>query len=267
MNKGTVKHFYLPLLCFPVFITKLQNPERNLTPLSPSDAHCSTFTGLTHIHRLPPGDQRSQQMENTLISELKPFGKQVTAPGFKTLEFKPWAHFSKLQLPSDHICDWSQLLEWSKLRLLLPTAWGTSSKGYACSHLAMPQNGDLDPAPSHSWDHPRGCQERTFPAWAAGSLLHLQLWAASSTCQTSALPPCLALGPRGNVFPFLNRFVEECAKEELHHSDADYIYPHRICKSEHKSTCAFSFNWKPCNKNTAWWRNWILAFATPDFAT
>lgn len=44
-------------------------------------------------------------MENTLISELKPFGERVTAPGFKTLEFKPWAHFSKLQLPSDHICD------------------------------------------------------------------------------------------------------------------------------------------------------------------
>lgn len=44
-------------------------------------------------------------MENTLISELKPFGERVTVPGFKTLEFKPRAHFSKLQLPSDHICD------------------------------------------------------------------------------------------------------------------------------------------------------------------
>lgn len=89
MNKGTVKHFDLSLPCFPVFITKLQNPERNVIPLSPSDAHCSVFTGLTHIPCLPPQDQRSQQMENPLISELRPFGERVTAPGFETLEFKP----------------------------------------------------------------------------------------------------------------------------------------------------------------------------------
>lgn len=220
MKKGTVKHFYLPLLYFLVFISKLRNRERNLTPLSPSDAHCSMFTGLTHIHRLPPRDQRSQQMENTLISELKPFGERVTVPGFKTLEFKPWAHFSKLQLPSDHICDWSQLLEWSKLCLLLPTARGTSSKGSACSHLALPWNRDSDPAPSHSQGSPQGLPENisclshgiTASPEALSSFQHLS--------DNSAFPPCSALGPRGNVFPFLNRFGEECAKEELHHSDA-----------------------------------------------
>lgn len=257
MNKGTVKHFYLPLLYFPVFITKLQNPERNLIPLSPSDAHCSMFTGLTHIHCLPPQDQRSQQMENTLISELKPFGERVTAPGFKTLEFKPWAHLSRLQLPTDHICDWSQLLEWSKLCLLLPIVRGISSKGSARSHLAPPWNGDSDPAPSHCQGSPQGLPGEDISCLSHGiTASPAALSSFQHLSDASAPPLCSALGPRGNVFPFLNRFGEECAKEKLHHSDAegesaDYIYPHRICKSEHNSTCAFSFNWKPCNKNPA----------------
>lgn len=81
------------------------------------------------------------------------------------------------------------------------------------------------------------CGIRASPA-ALSSFQHLS--------HASAPPPCSALGPRGDVFPFLNRFGEECAKEELHHSDAegesaDYIYPHRICMSEHNSTCAFFF--------------------------
>lgn len=59
MNKGTVKHFYLPLLYFLVFITKLQNPERNLTPL-----RCS----LIHVHRpdthSPSASTRSEDPAN-----------------------------------------------------------------------------------------------------------------------------------------------------------------------------------------------------------
>lgn len=59
MNKGTVKHFYLPLLYFLGFITKLQNPERNLTPLRRS---------LFHVHRPdthpPSASTRSEEPTN-----------------------------------------------------------------------------------------------------------------------------------------------------------------------------------------------------------
>lgn len=274
MNKGTVKHFYLPLLYFLVFITKLQNPERNLTPL-----RCSLF----HVHRpdthSPSASTRSEDPAN---------GKHINSRAEAI-----WRAGDSTRIQDLGIQTLSSFLQAAAAKRshlwLISVAWVV--RAVYCS--PQPKEHPAKAAPAATWhclgtgtqirlhptarDHPRGCQGEDISCLSRGiTASPAALSSFQHLSDVSVLPPCSALGPRGNVFPFLNRFREECAKEELHHSDAegrsaDYIYPHRICKSEHKSTCAFSFNWKPRNNNTAWWRNWILAFANtfaiPDFAT
>lgn len=62
MNKGTVKHFYLPLLYFLVFNTKLQKPRKKSD--TPQPLGCSLF----HVHRPdthpPSASTRSEEPTN-----------------------------------------------------------------------------------------------------------------------------------------------------------------------------------------------------------
>lgn len=166
MNKGTVKYFYLSLPYFLVFITKLQNPKRNITFLISSWCFsqmpivpCSQ--GLTNIysvclHEIRGFNKWKKYINILAVSHLANWWQREDS---RPLEFKLWVYFSKPQLPRDHICDWSQLLEWLKLRLLLPTRLTKPASRKQCASLAATWH-SLSELDLRNENYHRGCQRK-----------------------------------------------------------------------------------------------------------
>lgn len=214
MNKGTVKHFYLPLLCFPVFITKLQNPERNLTPL-----RCSLF----HVHRPdthpPSASTRSEEPTNGKhiniwveaiwwagdSARIQDLGIQTLSSFLQAVAAK-WSHLWLISVA--RVVKALFIAPHSPRKIQQrqhPQPPGTAlEQGLGSS--SIPQPGITPGAASKGYflpepqDHGFTCSSEPFPALVR------------RFCSSTLLRPWT----KRECFPFLNRFGEECAKEELH---------------------------------------------------